>query len=376
MINALVPRDADKLAKPSDSHWRMAVLAGLALVEQNVKDKLALDEALQAVYERVQGWLVRLVSEGCLQAVERAEAGTVLGQLGDPRFDPVHWHLPADPLLGFRPVPAGVFTMGSDRSQDEMTENNERPEHSVELKEFFIARWPVTVAQFASFVQASSHAPQNRSLQGIANHPVVYVSWQGAVAYCQWLNERLREIAPEYLKSFTSNPKREPHQTNSVLETESVFRSPDQRFWQGLADGTLIVTLPSEAEWEFAARGSEGRLYPWGNQPDLQKANYRDTGLLATSTVGCFPAGISPFGIEDLSGNVWEWTRSNYENYPYPEQGEKRQQREYLKAEGWQVLRGGAFSADLDCVRCACCSPAPGYRDFNYGFRVVVSPFL
>ena len=378
MINALVPRDADKLAKPSDSHWRMAVLAGLALVEQNVKDKLAQDEALQAVYQRVQAWLVRFISEGHLQAAERAEAGTVLGQLGDPRFDPEHWHLPAEPMLGFRPVPAGVFTMGSDRSQDEMTENNERPEHSVEMPDFFIARWPVTVAQFAIFVQTSSHSPQNRSLQGIANHPVVYVSWQGAVAYCQWLNQRLREIAPERLAQLPphSPPTHIPFRERGNGQTDNIALF-QQRFWQGLADGTLTVTLPSEAEWEYAARGVDGRIYPWGNDLDPDRANYYDTSLLRTSAVGCFPAGISPYGIEDLSGNVREWTRSLLVSYPYPMPGEERQQREDLKFDRTRVLRGGAFYYKHGSIRCASRTyDNPGYRHNDLGFRLVVSPFV
>ena len=207
MINALVPRDADKIAQPSDSHWRMAVLAGLALVEQNAKDKLAIDEALQAVYERVQAWLVRFISEGRLQAVERAEAGTVLGLLGDPRFDPQHWHLPAEPLLGFRPVFAGVFPMGSDKAKDDMAMDLESQPHLVKLEEFFIARWPVTVEQFAAFVQTSAYQPADpRCLQGVANHPVVYVTWRDAIAYCRWLNERLREIAPVRLACLKSPP--------------------------------------------------------------------------------------------------------------------------------------------------------------------------
>ncbi|MEI7869538.1 MAG: SUMF1/EgtB/PvdO family nonheme iron enzyme [Candidatus Methylumidiphilus sp.] len=361
MINALVPRDADKVALPSDSHWRLSVLAGLALGEQNVKDKLSQDEALQAVYERVQAWLVRFMSEGRLQAAERAEAGTVLGQLGDPRFDPALWHLPAEPLLGFRPITAGVFTMGSDKSKDDMARESESPPHSLELPGFFMARWPVTVAQFAAFVQFSSYAPQSRSLQGNPNHPVVYVNWQGAIAYCQWLNERLKAIAPQRLTQLKSG---EADQN-------------DAGFWQGLAEGTLHVTLPSEAEWEVAARGTDGRRYPWGNEPNPQKANYGDTGINETSAVGCFPAGISPFGVEDLSGNVWEWTRSLWGDYPYPKPGEQRQQREDLKAEGRRVLRGGAFIFNHEDVRCASrINLDPDYRYNSSGFRVVVSPFL
>ncbi len=388
MINALVPRDADKMAQASDSHWRMAVLAGLALVEQNIKDKLAQDEALQAVYERVQHWLVRFVSEGRLQAAERAEAGTVLGQLGDPRFDPEHWHLPAEPLLGFRTIPAGVFTMGSDKAQDGMARDNESPPHSVKLPKFFMSRWPVTVAQFADFILASDYQPSEpMCLQGVANHTVVYVTWHDAIAYCQWLNGRLREIAPQRLACLKSPHLQEEGNGNRVppvekgvageISNSGFSNTLEYSFWQGLADGTLTVTLPSEAEWEVAAKGSDGRRYPWGHEPDRQKANYRDNGLLETSAVGCFPAGISPFEIEDLSGNVWEWTRSIYEGYPYPEQGEKRQQREDLKAGGQRVLRGGAFGYLQGSVRCACRSASgPVIRYFNYGFRVVLSPFL
>jgi formylglycine-generating enzyme required for sulfatase activity len=361
MINALVPRDADKIAQPSDSHWRLSVLAGLALVEQNVKDKLSQDEALQAVYERVQAWLVRFISEGRLQAVERAEAGTVLGQLGDPRFDPALWHLPAEPLLGFRPITAGVFTMGSDKTKDDMARDNESQQHPVELNGFFMARWPVTVAQFAAFVKAKDYPADSSSLQGNANHPVVYVSWQDAIAYCQWLNECLKAIAPQRLTQLKSG---EPEQNEVV-------------FWRCLAEGTLHVTLPSEAEWEYAARGADGRRYPWGNEPDPERANHGDTGINETSAVGCFPAGVSPFGIEDLSGNVWEWTRSIYESYPYPEQGTKRQQREDLKAGGRRVLRGGAFLNYRSGVGWAFRgNNGPDYRSIASGFRVVVSPFL
>jgi iron(II)-dependent oxidoreductase len=115
------------------------------------------------------------------------------------------------------------------------------------------------------------------------------------------------------------------------------------------------------------------RRYPWGEEPDPNRANYGDTGIGATSAAGCFPSGKSPYGCEEMSGNVWEWTRSIWKEYPYdPGDG-----RENLTKSSARVLRGGAFVGYLNVVRCA----VRGY-DYpdgwvNYlGFRVVLLPLL
>lgn len=162
-------------------------------------------------------------------------------------------------------------------------------------------RWPVTVAQFAAFVRASGYKPADPNcLKGITNHPVAFITWHDAMAYCRWLNERLREHAAV------------------CLIGERSLTDAERQFWQGLADGASGVGLPSEAEWEKAARGTEGWIYPWGDEPDPNKANYGDAGLGTTSAVGCFLGGVSPYGCEEMAGNVWEWTRSLYAGYPYP----------------------------------------------------------
>jgi formylglycine-generating enzyme required for sulfatase activity len=290
----------------------------------------------------------------------RARAGDALGRLGDSRFDAEHWYLPAKPLFGFIEIPAGSFKMGSDKRRDGQAYDDELPQHEVNLSAYYVARWPVIVAQFAAFVGDGGHESADPDcLKGIANHPVVRVSWHDAMAYGRWLNEQLRKLAPKRLA--TADP---------LSESE-------RRFWQGLADGSLGVGLPSEAEWEKAARGADGRIYPWGNDLDPNCANYAQTGLNATSAVGCFPGGARPCGCEEMSGNVWEWTHSLFGDYPYLPEGPQRQVREDPATEGRRVLRGGAFHYNAWYVRCADRSSAvPDFRDLSSGFRVVVSPFF
>jgi hypothetical protein len=140
---------------------------------------------------------------------------------------------------------------------DPRVHKDELDQHPVTLPRYYIARYPVTVAQFQVFVQDSKD-----SLRGLSNHPVADVSWHEARKYCEWPTERLRVW------------KGTPEPLATLLRQEG---------WR--------VTLPSEAEWEKAGRGTEGRIYPWGNDPDPNRANYRDTGINDTTAVGCFPEG-------------------------------------------------------------------------------------
>ncbi len=246
-------------------------------------------------------------------------------------------------------VPAGSFLMGS-TEDNQWADNDERPQHQVELDAFRIGRYPITNAQYGRFIEEGGYNNQafwtgdgrawlkkesitqpaywDDSKWNRPDHPVVGVSWYEAVAYCRWLSE--------------------------VVGQE--FR------------------LPTEAEWEKAARGEHGREWPWGNEFDPQKANTNEGGPRRTTPVGQYsPDGDSPYGAADMAGNVWEWCqdwfakdyyqRSPSENPPGPETG------------GSRVLRGGSWLYAQPSARCACRhGNSPGDRSINVGFRVAASP--
>lgn len=344
-----------------------ALLAGQSLLETTHLSNIS-DRHLVKL-QRIRQWLMFILNQGLLPAIERALAGDILARLGDTRPG-IGLQANGLPDLVWCKVPAGLFIMGSDPQHDKRTLANEQPQHQVELPAFSISCYPITQGQYRAFVdsggyqvadywleaQAAGYWQQGRikrvavrfeggdirtkeewatipaefgSKFSLANHPVVGVNWYEALAFCRWLTDRL-------------------HQTGELAPHET-------------------ITLPSESQWEKAARGPDGRIYPWGNEPDSNRANYTETGLGATSAVGCFPEGRSPYGCEDMSGNVGEWCRTRRQDYgqldPFDDNFDG-----YLP----RVVRGGGFNNYEPYVRCAVrIWNLPDDRDGFFGFRVV-----
>ena len=227
-------------------------------------------------------------------------------------------------------IPAGQFLMGSDPQNDEDAFGDERPQHTLYLPDYTMARTPVTNEHYAAFVQATGHnQPQHwkggKPPPGKEDHPVVYVSWHDAMAYCRWLAE------------ITGKPYR----------------------------------LPTEAEWEKGARGTDGRIYPWGDEWDAKRCNSSEGGKGATTPVGAYPNGASLYGLLDVAGNVWEWCQTRWVG-DYRGYAEMERELQGLEGDAPRVRRGGSFRSPRRLVRCAFRRRHyPGYRVESGGLRVV-----
>jgi formylglycine-generating enzyme required for sulfatase activity len=331
--------------------WRRVWLAGemADVVGQEATER---DNTGREFLPRLREQLAALVGNGYLNPVQRAAAGLALGRLGDPRPD-VMAPVPVTVL-----IPPGEFIMGSERRKgqpgydelsnwdDEATKEGAR--FQLALPTYKIGKYPVTVAQFARFVDGQGYeterywtpagwarrkeekwvAPRlwDDPTWNVDNHPVIGVSWYEAVAYCAWLT--------------ATNPGH-------------FFR------------------LPDEAMWEKAARGTDGRRWPWGDTWDATRLNAEQT-IGRTSAVGIFPAGRSPYGIHDCAGNVLEWCSGPGYNsgvgYPF----EQRAYEEDLRLRtDTRALRGGSwFNLDRYSRAAYRSNSDPNFRLFDVGFRV------
>lgn len=254
--------------------------------------------------------------------------------------------------LGFTRIPAGDFIIGSKKRQDPLASEDEFPQHVLEVSEYYIMRYPVTNTHYQQFLRATGHrAPlfweEEKCLAEKADHPVVGVSFGDAAAFCMWA------------RSVTGLP----------------------------------VRLTTEPEWEKAARGLDGRIYPWGNTWEPGRCNSQEAKIGDTVPVGQFsPAGDSPFGVADMGGNVQEWIISIFGPYPYDASDGREDLIDKLSAPslmprlyetggtmlvnsveatiGKCMLRGGSWRESKVQSRCAYRSWAPPmHRSVDTGFR-------
>jgi formylglycine-generating enzyme required for sulfatase activity len=232
--------------------------------------------------------------------------------------------------MEFMCIPAGKFIMGSNDG-----ERNEKPQHLVDIPyNYWMARFLVTNEQYNAYMKSKRSKHPVSGWEKKKDHPITCVYFPGA--YCQWLGNLFRAELP----------------------------------------AGLVLRLPTEAEWEKAARGTDGLEYPWGNKFDQNKCNTGKGEKGSTTSVGLYsPKGDSGYGCADMSGNVWEETHSLMDKaYPYNiEDG-----REDEKISGVHVMRGGSFDSYERTARCACRNGAI-YSELDYsnvGFRVCLAPPL
>jgi len=305
-------------------------------------------------------------------------------------------------------VPAGKYIIGS-AADDPDAWDDEKPQHPVELPSFEIGKWPVTNAEFTCFIEAGGYKGERywttdlarRWLRGedVTGGPLTYWMdwWKWLQSTPDWRAqlERTGSFSPNDLKSyeymsgldedevkawlsrsFAGKSRERPHywgnaQYNNPSQPVvgvTWFEAQAYCAWLSAVTG-LTYRLPSEVEWEAAARGAEARRYPWGDDWDATRANTIEGRVLKPSPVGAYAAagGVGPSGAEDQSGNMWNWTSSLYRPYPYGPND-----REDPEAEGERTVRGGSWGSDRRDARCAYrLRNVPGLFDYTLGFRVV-----
>jgi formylglycine-generating enzyme required for sulfatase activity len=216
-------------------------------------------------------------------------------------------------------IPAGEFLMGNREAEGQPLE------HKVDVSEFLMDKTAVTWGQFKKFAgETGTSLPPDPPYWGIHDdHPAVFVTWEEAKAYCEWTGGR----------------------------------------------------LPAEAEREKAARGKDGRKYPWGNEePDPKRAVFRrNWGDIATDPVGAHPSGASPYGLLDMGGNVWEWVADWYDD-KYYEVSPQRDPKGPRTGRA-HVVRGGSWDSRPDVLSASCRNWGyRGYREGDFGFRCAMDP--
>jgi len=420
----------DNLEKSEKFLRRLVAVGGLPELEAYAKaiGGIALEDLLKTADEQVRNVFASFQGQApadmlkamtqtdeagrpLLRTPLRRRLGLALAELGDPRLARPLWKRSAAEVLGgyFLPIPAGKFRMGTSndeaerlKAQEAESWDDEKPQHEVEVSAFAIGQYPVTNAEYRLFIADPDYGNpdywpgeaglwlngqtdlekyvamlSDKELQesyrswlknrpppkrrqpyywdspqwNAANQPVVGVTWYEAQAYCLWLTARLRAAK---------------------------LIAADQRIY-----------LPTEAQWEKAARvhpgqtGSlsyvDGRLWPWGDEWDADKCNSTESKFGGATPVGMYPNGASGYGLQDMVGNVWEWTStvwgksSEAPDFAYPYRSDDG--REDPNAVALRAVRFGSWSLNRrDCRAAVRNWVVPAGFDFNAGFRAALVP--
>ena len=342
-----------------DTDWRAVWLASemLSIVKL---DNITKSNRGERVLKRTKNLLVQLIEGGHLPPVERAGAGRILSQLGDPRqgVGTITVNGVTLPDVVWCHIPAGEFIMGSEEA------DNEKPVHKLILPDFFMSRYLVTYAQYRVFENAPDFGHEDwwagfpdeykrkkyRQAFQYDNHPRENVTWYSAMAFCRWLTYHINQAQV---------PMRVWDMTTKTYQT-----LPYQK---------IKINLPSEAEYEKVARGDkDARRYPYGDEFDPNKGNTAHTDINMTSPVGMYLDGASPYGVLDMSGNVWKWMRSKYQSYEY----NSNDGREDEDGQNTRSLRGGSWNFSQGRARVSYrLNYYPNFWNYYIGFFVVGVPY-
>lgn len=321
--------------------------------------------AAESAAGNIPAQLLEVMQEPAASARVRVYSGRVLGALGDPRAAVMD----AD-AIDFVEIAAGPFTLGGDHSGVTGAEVEDLALQTSHLPTYWVGRMLVTNAQYALFLQEGYDNP---------------AYWPEAVALGLWRAGQVLRAEPVptseghllYRAVWTHSPHalRWPfdlpnHPATGVnwFEARAFARWLDaRRRTVGIGMTGYHIDLPNELEWEKAARGSDGRVYPWGNQFIEDRLNWMEQLLHGPSAVGCYPDGAGPYGLLDMAGNMMEWTRTVYQ--PYDLQG-----RVVAEAESRMVLRGGGYYSPMSACRCAARSAAEAIGRLACSFRVALVP--